>query len=91
MVATRSGQPVAGRLQLDLAPAEWIRRVLTVAPLREATLTHEVVLETAGLELPHSDPADRFLVATAHYYDLTLVTADKRLIDSGAVRVLPNR
>lgn len=80
-----------GRLQLDLPPAEWIGRALSGAPLREATLTHEVVLETAALKLPHSDPADRFLVATARVYELTLVTADKRLIDSGLVRVLPNR
>lgn len=80
-----------GRLQLDLPPAEWIRRALATAPLREAALTHEVVLESASVTLPHSDPADRLLIATARVHELMLVTADQRLIDSGLVRVLPNR
>ena len=34
---------------------------------------------------------DRFLVATARVLELTLVTADERLIDAGAVPVLANR
>jgi PIN domain nuclease of toxin-antitoxin system len=38
--------------------------------------------------LPHEDPADRFLVATALVYELTLVTADERLISSGACEVM---
>ena len=56
-------------------PGDWIRRSTEDAPFYEATLTHEVMLKTVGLELPHRDPADRFLVAFTRYYDLTLVTA----------------
>ncbi|HVS31834.1 MAG TPA: type II toxin-antitoxin system VapC family toxin [Thermoanaerobaculia bacterium] len=80
-----------GRLDLDIPASVWIARALATAPVREATLTHEVVLESCAFTLPHSDPADRFLIATARFYDLTLVTADERLIECGLVPVLPNR
>ena len=40
------------------------------------------------VDLPHQDPADRFLTATALVYNLTLVTADKRIIEAGSVPIL---
>jgi PIN domain nuclease of toxin-antitoxin system len=79
-----------GRIVLTESPRTWIDRALQAGPLREAPLTHEIALETFGLKFPHRDPADRFLVATARVLGLTLVTADKRLINSHQVAVLPN-
>jgi PIN domain nuclease of toxin-antitoxin system len=38
----------------------------------------------------HKDPADRFLAATAVAYDLTLVTADQKLIGVPGLKVLAN-
>ena len=32
------------------------------------------------VEIPHRDPADRLLAATARYYELRLATADERLL-----------
>ena len=66
-------------------------RALQRVPFREATVTHEVALETRNVHLRHRDPADRFLVATAQVFDLKLVTADERLIDLKAVPTLANR
>jgi len=43
------------------------------------------------VQLPHRDPADRFLVATARVFDLTLVTADEHLLKARQVPVLANR
>jgi PIN domain nuclease of toxin-antitoxin system len=37
------------------------------------------------------DPADRFLAATAKVYDLTIVTADERLLALREINVLSNR
>ena len=53
-------------------------------------MTHEVAIRSEALRLGHKDPADRFIVATALVYDLTLVTADKRLVKSRQVPVLAN-
>ena len=77
------------RMVLEGSVAEWVAKAS--APLREAPLTAEMVLETERINLPHDDPADRFLVATAKILGLTLVTADRRLLASKAVSLLPNR
>jgi PIN domain nuclease of toxin-antitoxin system len=54
-------------------------------------LTFEVALETSNLKLPHSDPADRFIAASAKVFDLTLVTADQKLLAAPEAKVLANR
>jgi PIN domain nuclease of toxin-antitoxin system len=41
--------------------------------------------------LGYRDPGDRFLVATAKVYDLTLVTADQRLLQIPDLPILANR
>jgi PIN domain nuclease of toxin-antitoxin system len=65
--------------------------VLRRVAFKEAPLTHEVALRTRAIDLPHRDPADRFLAATASVYGLTLVTGDERLLGSTAFAVLANR
>jgi PIN domain nuclease of toxin-antitoxin system len=80
-----------GRVALDDAPVPWMKRTLRAAPLREAPLTAEVAYATALLNLPHRDPADRFLAATAYAYGLTLVTADRNLSSLKDIEVLVNR
>ena len=65
-----------GRLKLADGPEAWLRKAMTVAPLREAPLTHEIALATRSVGLSHRDPADRLLLATALIHGLTLVTAD---------------
>ncbi len=69
----------------------WIPQALRALPLQEATITYEVAREVARLRLIHRDPADRFLVATAKVFDLTLVTADERLMKVRETAVLANR
>jgi PIN domain nuclease of toxin-antitoxin system len=80
-----------GRLTLSDEPASWIARALQAAPVAEAPISSEVALETARVRLPHNDPADRFLVATARVFDLTLVTADETLLRAKQVRMLTGR
>ncbi|MCP4683232.1 MAG: type II toxin-antitoxin system VapC family toxin [Desulfobacterales bacterium] len=66
-----------------------IRKMLKNLPLREAVLNQEVAIQSRYVGLPHQDPADRFLAATAMVYDLILVTADKRLTGAKEFSVLP--
>ena len=49
-----------------------------------------VAEELRFVVLRHRDPADRFLVATARVQDLTLVTADRMLMEMDGARILPN-
>jgi PIN domain nuclease of toxin-antitoxin system len=78
-----------GRIQLHGNARDWIMRA--TALMREAPLTHEIVAVAQQLPLPHQDPADRFLAATAEVLGLTLVTADHRLLGLGAIATLANR
>jgi len=71
-------------------PAQWVVNGLKAAPLLQATLTHEVALESRRLNLSHQDPADRFLVATAVVYDLQLVTSDEKLLNVKNIPVTAN-
>ena len=80
-----------GRVELDAEAGAWARDALASSGVREATLNHEVALESRLVRLPHPDPADRFLAATARVYELTLVTADRRLLEARACRTLSAR
>ena len=78
-----------GRIRLRGDLSQWLARA--TAHFREAPLTHEIVLAAHRLPLPHRDPADRFLAATAQALGLTLVTADDRLLGLGEIKTLANR
>ena len=77
-----------GRLKLKDEPLSWFSAALTQMPFREATFTHEVALASDLITLPHRDPADAFLAATAKVYGLTLVTADDNLLKGKGYSVL---
>jgi PIN domain nuclease of toxin-antitoxin system len=80
-----------GRLRIEGGPEAWIQRSVSLTPLREAPLTHEIALATRTITLPHNDPADRLLAATALVHGLTLVTADRNLSASKQIAILLNR
>lgn len=82
-----------GRLQPQggLAAVDWVEAALSRVPMHEAALTRDVALRTRAVRVEHEDPADRFLAATAEVYELTLVTADERLLRGKGFRTLANR
>jgi PIN domain nuclease of toxin-antitoxin system len=77
-----------GRFEIDGDVSTWLSRA--TAGTREAPLTHEIALIARQLPL-HQDPADRILAATAEVLDLTLVTADDRLLGLGTIGTMANR
>jgi PIN domain nuclease of toxin-antitoxin system len=79
------------RVQLNDDAVAWARRTIERLQLQEATLTTDVALETSGLRLANSDPSDRLIAASAKVFDLTLVTADEKLITAPGIKVLANR
>lgn len=78
---------LVGRGRLELLPdtRTWVADALDALPLHEAPVTLEVALRVPEISLPHRDPADRFLCATALVQDLELVTLDERLVRSGSI------
>jgi len=77
-----------GRIQVE-NPLVWVENA--AEQLREAPLTNEIVRTGFALPLPHADPTDRFLAATAKVLKLTLVTADRRLLALREIATLDNR
>ena len=78
-----------GRIRLQGDLSDWL--TAATAHLREAPLTHEIVLAAHRLPLPHPDPADRIHAATPRVLGLTLLTADERLLGLGEISTLANR
>jgi PIN domain nuclease of toxin-antitoxin system len=77
-----------GRIRME-NPFLWVQRA--AEQMREAPLTNEIVRVGLALQLPLADPADRFLAGTAKVLNLTLVTADRKLIGLGDIASLANR
>ena len=78
-----------GRFRLPADVRGWMAQA--IGNLREAPLTHQIAIASQQLPWPHPDPVDRFLAATAQVLDLTLVTADARLLGLGEIKTLANR
>ncbi len=78
-----------GRISLDApTPSHWVKEMLDAVPVKEAPLNCEIAIASRTIDLSHQDPADRFIAATAIAHDLTLITADERLLSSGELRTL---
>lgn len=68
-----------GRISLQSDTATWIEQSLKSLSIHEAPLNHQIALLSRQIDLSHQDPADRFIAATALYYQLQLATVDTRL------------
>jgi PIN domain nuclease of toxin-antitoxin system len=79
-----------GRLKIPEGFSTWVTRALTTMPLTEAPLTFEVANALSTINLPHSDPADMFLAASAKAFGLTLVTSDRNLLCTSEISVMEN-
>ncbi len=69
-----------GKLELLPNPVSWVRRALEKSAAKEAPINSAVAIKSRELDLPHQDPADRFLAATALIYGLHLATLDRVLL-----------
>lgn len=81
-----------GLLELKGSLDRWVRSAVDSMEARSIDVDHRVAIE--AYKLPgrfHKDPADRMLVATARINDLTLVTADERILAYREVRSLDAR
>lgn len=67
----------------------WLRTAAASPHLEVLPLTVDVAIESEDLgDAFPPDPADRLIAATARVHDLTLITSDRLIRKSGAVRAL---
>lgn len=79
-----------GRIEIVGDLVDWLADAQARAPLSEAPVTHEIAVRSRSVDLPHDDPADRFIAATAAVFGLTLVTADRRILQAQQIALMPN-
>ncbi|WP_231636897.1 type II toxin-antitoxin system VapC family toxin [Planktothricoides raciborskii] len=54
-----------GRISLHPDPITWVNLALKRLKTREAEMNYAIAILSRQISLPHQDPADRFIVATA--------------------------
>jgi PIN domain nuclease of toxin-antitoxin system len=77
-----------GRLDLNRPLDEWLRLAANAKTVQIWPITAAIAVAVA--ELPdsfHRDPADRIIVATSLNRNAPLITQDRRIIESGLVRL----
>lgn len=77
-----------GRIALQLDAVAWIDQSLEALAIDEAPLNRQIAVLSRQLDLPHQDPADRFIAATAVHYQLQLATVDARLTEAAWLQTL---
>ena len=78
-----------GRIHLQLPLLEWLEKATSPPLVQRIPISPAVAAAVA--ELPdsfHRDPADRIIVATARVLGATLLTQDRRIIDSGLAQII---
>jgi len=77
-----------GRISLQPDPVTWVNLALKTWETREAQMNHAIAILSREIALPHQDPGDRFIAATAIYYGLKLATVDANLTGDSVVKTL---
>jgi PIN domain nuclease of toxin-antitoxin system len=75
-----------GRIRLRLPLRDWLEQAVAPPRVQLVSITPAIAAEVASLpDSFHRDPADRILVATARVLGATLLTQDRRILDSELV------
>ena len=78
-----------GKLDLNRSCKEWLRDASLAKGIEIIPISHSIAWTSAHLPgIFHKDPADQIIVATAQIYDLTLITADKKILNYEHVRTI---
>jgi PIN domain nuclease of toxin-antitoxin system len=78
-----------GRVELELPLRDWLEQAVALPLVQLVPITPAIAAEVAALpDSFHRDPADRILVASARVLGATLLTQDRRILDSGLAPTL---
>ena len=77
-----------GLISLQPEPVTWVNLALKTLETREAQMNHAIAILSREIALPHQDPGDRFIAATAIYYGLKLATVDANLTNNSVLQTL---
>jgi PIN domain nuclease of toxin-antitoxin system len=82
----------SGDMTLQIPLSEWVAKSLEELRADCLPVTPSIAIEAYQLPEPfHRDPADRQIVACARLHELTVVTADERILEWKQVATLDAR
>ena len=82
----------SGDMVLQIPLHDWVVKSLADLQADSLPVTHNIAVEAYSIPEPfHRDPADRQIVACARLHDLTVVTADQRILGWKHVAALDAR
>lgn len=77
-----------GRLELNQPVQRWLQVVVEMDGVNAAGITPGIAVIGVGLPALLTDPADRIIYATAQEWGCSLVSADERMQEIGAVKII---
>lgn len=80
-----------GRVTISKPLDKWLKRAINKTRIREIPIDKEIAIQSRKIPLPHQDPADRFIAATASVHQLTLITSDGKLAKASGLTVIFNK
>jgi PIN domain nuclease of toxin-antitoxin system len=76
-----------GDIKVSIAVKDWVEQALQAIQARTVEVSHDISLGAYALPGSfHKDPADRILVAAARQHELTVLTADERILNYTGVQ-----
>ena len=78
-----------GRIDVNTTPEQTLRTWLNDPQIRLISIDSEVAMLSRTLEFAHSDPADRFIAATAYSLNADLATVDENLLNLTWLHCVP--
>lgn len=75
-----------GRIQLRTSPIQYLNTITT--SINSISISPAIATKSIEIPLPHSDPFDRLITATAKCLKLPLLTRDKLIADSQTVETI---
>ncbi|MEO8616594.1 MAG: type II toxin-antitoxin system VapC family toxin [Luteolibacter sp.] len=75
-----------GRLQMTCGPEQLLSKIAD--SFRVIPIDPRIAHLALSLDLPHGDPFDRVIAATAKVHGIPLLTRDRLIADSGVVEIV---
>ena len=80
-----------GRITIRKPLDKWLKDALNKSNIKEIPIDKKIAIQSRKITLPHQDPADRFIAATAVVHKLSLITSDSKLAQSGEMSIIFNQ